>query len=451
MKKIFLLFPALFIFCASSFAQTHEASKIRILSVWEGLGKPQKSNLLIIRKSKGYYADGNKIETHLVENLLKAAAAPAMKQIEPANLGITEEWLNANAEAGFKEYVGYQLSSVAPNQQQLYLSSFKDIQSIRKILPAVLLGIWTDDVPYVEVEITEADGSKTIISSDKQPTFMLPWKIEKNGQTFETYNAEISRALTALLPKKFTNRERLSGENFRYILAQSVMWRIKENWNLLEAENKDGDAFSNLKENYEILSAEINPHHGVDFGDEWEKGVSPGRNLHAILRKSDFPKRFAVALKLPFRNGKVENLEIFHDKIDAYRNLIFSVPWLKNHIENANGGIWLRFVTNRSFSEKAMKRFAADMNKIGKNELVAEIEKEQENIALISVGGGLEYYQSYWLVLPNKKVILWRYRYPLLLNWSEKDFETKECSDRISAGLKCIGAVIEPDGNIIGK
>lgn len=70
-----------------------------------------------------------------------------------------------------------------------------------------------------------------------------------------------------------------------------------------------------------------------------------------------------------------------------------------------------------------MKTFAEDMNKLDKNNLAAEIEKQQDDVVLIGVGGGLEYYQSYWIVLPDKRVILWRYRYPVLMNWQESDLK----------------------------
>ncbi|MEP6902359.1 MAG: hypothetical protein ABJA66_11450 [Actinomycetota bacterium] len=280
---------------------------------------------------------------------------------------------------------------------------------------------------------------------------MLPWEIVRNGKTTKTYNANISRAIVALLPKKFANKKRVSGEDLRSVLATFVMRYIEKDWERVESENKAGDTLTELKKTYTIVSAEINPYHGVDFGLEWGKDKPSETNLILILRKNDFPKSFSIQLKLPIQNEKVENLSTFQNKIDSYQDLVFSVSWLKNYIESGKRNVELRFITNRSFSEKAMKKFAEDMNKIGKNELVSEVEKEKENIALIGVGGGLEYYQSYWLVLPNKKVILWRYRYPLLLNWSEKDFETNECTDNIAAGLKCIGAVISTDGNIVSK
>lgn len=451
MKKTLTIILLLFVTSIFSHAQTREIQEIKITSTWGGLGTPQKSELSITHKLKGYYAKGDKIEKQLVDNLLNTIDEPEIKEFQAANLGITQKWLNANAELGVKEYADYYYSVAAPNQKELYLSSFKNLQLIEKLLPSVLSGGWTDDYPRFGIEITEADGSKTVIGSDEQPTFMLPWEIVKNGETTKTYNANVSRAIVALLPKKFANKNRLSGENFHTVLATSVMRYVKDDWERLESENKAGNTLTELKKTYTIVSAEINPYHGIDFGLEWGKDKPTETNLHLILSKDTFPKGFAINLKIPFRFEKVENLDVFQNNIDKYQDLVFSVSWLKNIIETNKQSVQLRFVKNRSFSEKAMQTFADDMKKIGKSEIIAEVEKEQENIALIEVGDGLEYYQSYWLILPDKKVILWRDGYSSLLNWKKEDFVLKECPSYSSGIVQCIGAVISSDGKIISK
>lgn len=451
MKKYLLAVTLLLLSFSFSFAQTSEVREIKITSTWGGLGDAQKSELIITQKSKGFYAKGKKIETQLVENLLKAINAPEIKQFNAENLGITQEWLNANAQSGVKEYADYYYSTAAPNQQSLYLTTFMNLQFIEEILPSVLRGGWTDDYPHFGLEIVKTDGNKMIVESNEQPTLMLPWKISRDDKEIETYNANISRAIVDLLPKKFANRSRLSGEDLRRVLATSVMRRIKEKWEFLEVENKAGNTLDNLKETYTVESAEINPYHGIDFGLEWGKDKPTETNLHLILSKVSFPKGFAISLKLPFQDGKVENLDVFQNKIDKYRDLVFSVSWLKNIIETNKQNVQLRFIKNRSFSAKAMQTFADDMNKIGKSEIIDEVEKEQENIALIGVGSGLEYYYSYWLILPSKKVILWRNGYNSLLNWKKEDFVSKVCSTYSSGTVQCIGAIISSDENIISK
>lgn len=451
MKKLFL--SAIFLVLASclSFAQVREIREIKITSAWGGLGPFGQSELTITSKNNGYYSKNGKVEKQLVDDLLKAIDEPEIKEPSLSNLGITQEWLNANAEKGIQEYASGYFSFSVENQKALYYSTFKDLQIMQKLLPSVFRGGWTDDYPRIEIKITELDGTNFIVRSDAQPLFMLPWEINSKNKTFKTYNANIAKTLANLLPKNFTNRERLKGDYLSSKMANLVMDFIEDDWKRLEVENKASDTFIAIKKDYKIISAEMNSNHGIDFGDEWEKDKILEKNIHFLLKKDEFPDNFAIQLKLTRQKDKVENLNSFQNNINKYQSLIFSVPWLKNYLESGKQKVELRFIRNRSFSEKAMKKFAEDMNKIGKKDLISEIEGQKENIALIGVGGWLEYYQSYWLVLPNKNVILWRYRYPMLMNWNEKDFKQGECTDEISAGLKCIGAVISPEGNIISR
>lgn len=433
------------------FSQTREVKEIKITSAWGGLGPFGQSELTITKKSNGYYSKNSKVEKQLVDDFLKEIDEPELSKPSLTNLGLTQEWLNNNAEKGIKEYASGYFSFGAENQKLLYYKSFTNTQIIEEILPSIFRGGWTDDYPRIEINITEIDGTNSTVRSNAQPLFMLPWEVVRGNKVVKTYNANIAKALVALVPKKFTNRERLTGEGLRSELAKNVMDFIEDNWEILEVQNKAGNTFAELQKDYKIVSAEINSNHDFDFGDEWEKDKILEKNIHFLLRKDDFPTSFSIRLKLTTQKDKVENLESFQNKINKYHELIFSVPWLKNFIENGKRNIELRFIKNRSFSEKAMKKFADDMNKIGKKDLIAEVEAQKENTVLIGVGGGLEYYQSFWLVLPSKNIILWRYRYPILLNWKEEDFEKGECTDKIAAGLKCIGAVISPEGKIISK
>jgi hypothetical protein len=64
---------------------------------------------------------------------------------------------------------------------------------------------------------------------------MLPWTIH-GSENAETYNADISRAIAALLPSRSVNKERLAGVDFGSHLADSVMQRIESQWKEIGAE-----------------------------------------------------------------------------------------------------------------------------------------------------------------------------------------------------------------------
>jgi hypothetical protein len=91
-----------------------------------------------------------------------------------------------------------------------------------------------------------------------------------------------------------------------------------------------------------------------------------------------------------------------------------------------------------------MSLFAADMNAMGKSVLVDEVRAEQDKIALITIR-----YGDYWLVLPDKKMVLWRYTSVSgLLNFKSSDFPFRRCSEYNGVTGGCVGAVILPDGTI---
>lgn len=445
-RKLFTAIALLFFLTVSATAQVSGVTQIKIVSAWGGLGKPEHDELIIMRKAGSYYASGRKVDARLVDGLINALNMPAIPEIDLANLGINQQWLNDNAEKGVREYADFYYSTAAPNLQALYLSTFKNMDFMKRIVPPLYPGNWTDDYPYVEVEVMEDGGNKIVASSNAQQLFMLPWKVTNGEQKVETYSAEITRAVVALLPKKFTNRERLSGEGLSRMLADAVMREIKDQWELLDAENQAGKYLQTLKGTYSVKSAEINSYHNVDFGKEWVKGDSGVKNLQAVLGRKDLPENLKIGIVLPFNNGEVRGVDSFLDSVDPYLNLALSVQWLKEFmLSNPRIGFELRFVDDRSFSEKAMKIFAADMRLKGKESLVKEVEAVKRDVSLLAVGW--KYNKDYWLVLPDKRVILWRFNtYRPPIKWKELDSSAWDCGNYQG---KCIGAVISSDGMLI--
>jgi hypothetical protein len=250
------------------------------------------------------------------------------------------------------------------------------------------------------------------------------------------------------MPKEFVNRERLSGEHLHIRLAEQVMWEIRHKWDLLDAENKTGKHFRALKQRFLIEAAEVNSYHSVDFGLEWVDGDPGIQNLQAKLKRQDLPANFRIGIVLPFTNGEVEGVDNFLGDIDRYVKLALSVPWLRKVMRSHREATFeLRFVGDRSFSKKAMQIFAADMKLKGKEALVKEVEAVQEKVSLLSVGW--MYSRDYWLVLPDKRVVLWRFDNDseLIVGKSSSSSAWK-CSDY---GDRCIGAIISRSGRVIGR
>ena len=429
-------------------AQTPGVTQIKILSGWGGLGTPKSDELTITRKGDVYFAGSKRINVQLINNLAHAVSSPAIPTINLANLGITQAWLDANAEKGLKDYADSYYSSASPNQQALYLSTFRDVAFMKVLLPSLYPGMWTDDYPWFEVEVVKEDGTKIIATSKEKQLFMLPWEVTNAGRKIKTFNAEISRAVVALLPPEFTNRDRLSGDNLPYVLAKAVMQRIEDKWKLLDVENKASTSLRALERAYVIESAEINNYHNVDFGKEWVGGSSEEENLQVVLKRKDLPSNVQIGVVLPYKSGAVEGVNGFIANANHYIDLLLSVSWLKEFIgKNPRMNFELRFVRDRSFSEKAMQLFAADMRLKGKESLVTEVERVQKEVSLLAVGW--KYFRDYWLILPDKRIVLWRFnQYRPPIKWETLKSNSWDCSNYQG---RCLGAIISTEGAVIDK
>jgi hypothetical protein len=176
------------------------------------------------------------------------------------NLGVTLAWLKEQVTSQHPRARTQSLQTTA-KQQELFTTSFTDPDLIAKVLPELFEFSKTDDYPFADVEVTFEDGSKIRASSHSYYVYMLPWTFD--GKNDESYNADISRAVSALLPPKTVNKERLGGDDFLKELVDAVIGSIETGWNLLGTEDRAGDALRALRSTYIVERADINPYHNV--------------------------------------------------------------------------------------------------------------------------------------------------------------------------------------------
>jgi hypothetical protein len=204
-------------------------------------------------------------------------------------------------------------------------------------------------------------------------------------------------------------------------------------------------SFAILRRQFEVNRARIVPYRGYDFGYRPGDPSPHEENLDATLRQRDSPANVAVEADLLFHEGKIEGVADLAEKLPAYQSLVFSVSWLSEYLTaHPDQHLYIRFVHDRSFSRKAMETFEADMRKIGKDTLVADVAANQDKAALILLD-----YGSDWIVLPDKRTILWRHYQPAsFLKWTASDFRIQRCAAYNGNGGGCVGAVISPDGEL---
>lgn len=433
------------------YAQDVSLKQLHINSRWGGLGTPAGSDLTIIKNKSKYRLGSKTVAPELIDAFLKAIGESDIPQPELGNLGVTREWLaNKKERLGAQYQGGPQMR--APNQQALYKKKFEDPAFIAPLVNHIYTSLFhTDDYPSVEVQLTFENGSVKTLSSNSQQPFMLPWKIEQAGITHKTFNANISRALFCLLPKKAVNRDRISGEGLSRIIRESVDRALEPELSLLDSDNRAGGALTQLKQHYSVESSEINEFHSEEYGTEWSGKQPHETNLHVTLRKPSLPPGITLSLVLRYVDGKAEGVDQFLNTAARYEDLVFSVPWLNAFIkDHPKVQIRISYVHDKSFGEKAMRTFTQDMHARGRDDLVEEVRAKQSEIALLLVG--MTYYESYWLVFPDKHMMMWRYQSPAgLLKWTPSDFPAGECAKYKTNFGGCSGREVTPEGVLAAR
>ncbi len=424
-------------------AQNSSIAKIAVESRFAGLSISH-TEVLIIKDGNGYRRDHDRVDAQLVEALQIALSDPPIFKLDLQNLGVNQAWLDANAVPAMEKFApGF--DDAAPNQKALYHDSFTNRTLVEQVVPRLFSFDRTDDYPSVEIEVTFDDGSKATVRSTSQYLFMLPWKVTRSGKTFETYDANISRAVAAVMPKKATNRSRIAGEGLDRDLAEAVMQYIEKDWKLLGVENHAGRALATLRAKYSVVSADINPYHDVAYGVLQNARQPFEQNLHVVVTQKSFPENLTENAILLYSDGKVFGTEDFLQNAGKYEQLVLSVPWLNNLMARDPAfKIQLLWVHDRSFSEKAMKEFTADMVLMGRDALVDEVRAKQDEIALVTIN-----YGDYWLVLPDERMILWRFSTVSgLLHFQRSDFSIHNCLNYGTGTGGCVGATILPNGTL---
>jgi hypothetical protein len=198
--------------------QTPEQSlSVKIVSKWIGLGGTKESSFTLQQRQGVCYLNGKRIESKLVENVLREIDTPA-DTATLANLGITQSWLNENAAPAWAVHE----TDVPKPERTKFLATYRDLAVVESLLPDLLHGGWTDDYPSIEVTVQRGTNTTTV-TSKRQNLFMIPFEITENGAARTSFNAGLSRALAALMADNFTNRERLNGTNLKGLVADAIL------------------------------------------------------------------------------------------------------------------------------------------------------------------------------------------------------------------------------------
>lgn len=385
----------------------------------------------------------DEVSQDAIAALLTALHEPALAAPKLENLGITREWLSQRADEAAK-HTGALGEVNDEKQQEFFRRSFTDLLLIQKLLPGIVQESWTDDGAWVHVSVVFSDHTEWTAESNELPPFMLPWNCKVAGQTMRTYNANISRTVAALLPHGTVNKDRLAGVGLERLIEEAVETSIKAEWQRIGAEARAGTALAQLRSRYVVKRSEVSDHQSLTFGEEGNDGTPPVTYLQADVRLAAFPKNLVVATVFPIRSGNVEGVDTFLRLGSHYERIILANPWLMKSLRaHADLGAWLLFVRDASFSEKAMRLFAADMHALGRDDVAIQVEGHRKDVAL------LNYYGNELILFPDYHAVVWRWgAYRELFSWPASSLKTERCTDYNTVTEGCVGAIIAPDGSL---
>jgi hypothetical protein len=415
------------------FASGSETVRIEIESSWGGLGQPTKGNFVIAGVRGRYIAEGRRVNAAAVESLLAALEQPVAEQPSLESCGITGHWLLANYTRGLEDFTHQKLRDLSPRQVELFKAHFTNIAIAQTEFAELFKGWHTDDYPEMSATVNIGDREFGVQTRSQHP-FMLPWS--GNDRPRGGYNCQITQAIATLLPKKFSNRERLVlNDRFRGELTEQVMRSVEHQWSLLDTEFKVGPEVAPVLARFTPLKSAISNLSSIDLDgpEAW----------NAELRSDDFPSNLIVGVSLRYYKKKLIGVDEFLTQIPKYSDLVLSVPWLSTYLRtHQETTVELRYVDGRSLSPKAEERLTADLLKHGKTELANVVSQRAMNSAFIEVNAGSGCW-SRAIVFPTKDVLLWHFKCTSVLGFAAEAFDAWDYY-----GWRSTGTLVKPDGTL---
>jgi hypothetical protein len=421
--------------------------------------KQAKTILDIRRNGDAYKLGDDVVDANLVATLANALRAPVNPAPTREDLGFTPAWLKSNASSLGQSFAATTFIGGKPIHQSAFELAFADPAAVDKAIPLLFQRRMCLDcdrfTQTVEISVRFDDGTRIGARTSSEFPYMLPWHLQSDGRDLVAYNADISRAIAALMPEKSANRSRLAAQRLASELGNILLMQKEHEVRLQEVESRTGGTLSVIRAKYEVESAHISAKNGGDW--DREVNVAGAPDLVLRLKAADQPPNFSDNVALAYVDGKVAGTDQFMNDGQKFEKLVLSVPWLTQYAQNhPRTPIEIAYVHHASLSDEGLSAFSADMRAIGRENVIAEVEAHKSEIAFVSVGSGMG--RSDWLVLPNRHMLLWRFwRLPLrpivtaseLPAWTDSEYSAKPCVGSRNNFLHCVGREVSPEGNLL--
>ena len=244
---------------------------IRVESRWSGLGQPTAKTYTIVRGDDRYYRESAMVPQSAVERFVAAiTSAPIERKVALRGIA-TRGWLLARASEPHDDVFVPVCSTEA---KRLFAQHLADAKKAPKVLDQYYSAQWTDDYPFISIDVVFHDRETIHLESRAQPALMLPWRV---GNT-ETWNPEIPRAVADLLPSGA--EPRLTDRHLASAYVAQVAQDTRDAIDEIEERCIHHDFVAAVEKHFEIVRV----YHG-----------SPG-DFTAYVRRSDFPSNLVLTL-----------------------------------------------------------------------------------------------------------------------------------------------------------
>jgi hypothetical protein len=241
----------------------------------------------------------------------------------------TREWLVARASEPHDDVYGPVCSTEAKRLLEQHLANPEEAL---KALDRYYSSRWTDDYPFISIDVT-LHGRQTIhLESHAQPALMLPWKVG----SAETWNAEVPRAIVGLLPNGA--EPRLTDRNLATAYEEEVAQDMRVPLDDLEERCVHRNFLAAVEKEFEIVRI----YHG------W-----PGW-FTAYVRRTDFPANLVLTLVIrdDDKPDALAKLERTVQRTSGYVNLVHD--YIGKHPEK-HFAIWCADGVSVGGSDRAVR------------------------------------------------------------------------------------------------
>ncbi|MBN2153365.1 MAG: hypothetical protein JW839_18065 [Candidatus Lokiarchaeota archaeon] len=371
---------------------------VSIVSIWIGWGS--KEGALTLHEAQ---CQGQKMKA-LLQEVLDRARDPPLDSPTMDAFGISQAWLDETVADVMPTH-----GPPSPEQTALFAKAFTDVDVVSRALTACFNARWSDDFPMIRCTIHFKNGDEVAIKSESQSPFMLPVEVSIGGEGRVTFDPGLARAISAILPDGFLNKDRLGGSLFSNDLKNHVMHAIETRWDILECERKLGDQIVPVKEAFRISSARIVGLYRLGRGSEW--------GLIARLGRPDWPSQVVLDAFIGYNNGKLAPTRPLLQDAPIHVARVLGLRWLVEFLsKRPEATLTVHFSQDKSVEDEQFELFRDACAKANKPRVASLVAASLPDATHFTIAEGSQSLSS-WFLLTDGRAVLWKFAGESVIGW----------------------------------